>query len=78
MVVGICKFCGKEKELIQSHIIPKVLYKFGENGGVVEVDVKHVKINKEPLMCKECDTAMGYYDGYVIKHPRGKPRVLRK
>lgn len=76
MVVGICKFCGKEKELIQSHIIPKVLYKFGENGGVVEVDVKHVKINnnpkeqnghKEPLMCKECDTAMGYYDGYVNK-----------
>lgn len=76
MVVGICKFCGKERELIKSHIIPKVLYRFAENGGVVEVDVKHTKINKhpqdqnghkEPLMCKECDTAMGYYDGYVNK-----------
>lgn len=76
MVVGICKFCGQERELIKSHIIPKVLYRFAENGGVVEIDVKHMKINqnpqeqnghKEPLMCKECDTAMGYFDGYVNK-----------
>ncbi len=76
MVVGICKFCGQKKELIESHIIPKVLYKLTELGSVVAVDTKNTRINvnpkeqnghKEPLMCKECDTAIGYYDGYINK-----------
>jgi len=76
MTIGICKFCEKEKELIESHIIPKVLYKLPENGPVVAVDVKNKRINvnpraqngqKEPLMCKECDTAIGYFDGYINK-----------
>lgn len=76
MTIGICKFCGQKKELIESHIIPKVLYKLKEHGSVVVVDTKNTRINvnpkeqnghKEPLMCKECDTAIGYYDGYINK-----------
>lgn len=47
MVVGICKFCGQEKKLIKLHIIPKTLYRFAKNGGVVEIDVKHT--TKSPL-----------------------------
>lgn len=76
MTVGICKFCGQEKELIASHIIPKVLYQLEKYGSVVDVDVKNTCIKKDPkhqngakeaLMCKECDTALGYFDGYVNK-----------
>lgn len=76
MPIGICKFCGQEKELINSHIIPKCLCAINKNGGFVSVnekenqidmDAKHQNGIKEPLMCAECDTALGKYDGYANK-----------
>lgn len=76
MTVGVCKFCGQEKELIASHIVPKVLYQLEKYGSVVDVDVKNTRIKKDPkhqngvkeaLLCKECDTELGYFDGYVNK-----------
>ena len=76
MVVGICKFCGQEKELINSHIIPLVFYKMKENGPIVGVNVKKKRIEtnphqqngiKEPLMCAECDGKIGKLDGYANK-----------
>ena len=60
--------------MIESHIIPKVLYNFPKHGPVVSVDVKHKRVVnspkaqngcKEPLLCKECDTHLGRYDGYI-------------
>lgn len=74
--MSICKFCEQEKALIASHIIPNVLYQLEKYGVVVDIDVKNTRIkkdpkdqngHKEPLMCRECDTVMGYYDGYVNK-----------
>ena len=66
MVVGICKFCGQKKELIESHIIPKVLYKLTELGSVVAVDTKNTRINVNPKE-QNGHKAIGYYDGYINK-----------
>jgi len=74
--VSICKFCEQEKALIASHIIPNVLYQLEKYGVVVDIDVKNTRIKKDPkhqncakeaLMCKECETALGYFEGYANK-----------
>ena len=76
MNIGICKFCGEEKKLINSHIIPKCFYRLHETGGISVVNVKEKKIDRdpkqqkgltEPLMCKDCDNKIGTWDGYANK-----------
>lgn len=76
MVKGICKYCGQEKELINSHIIPKSLCRIDEIGALVGVDSKSNKFDrnpvhqsgqKEPLLCKECDNLIGKLDNYANK-----------
>jgi len=71
---GICKYCGQEKELIKSHIIPKSLYQFKKLGGVVGINVKERKLDKNPdfqnginmpLLCENCDNMIGKLDGYI-------------
>ena len=74
MPIGICKYCGQERELIKSHIIPKSLYQFGKLGGVVGINAKEHKLDKDPafqnginmpLLCKDCDNMLGKLDGYI-------------
>ncbi len=76
MTKGICKYCGKEKELINSHIIPKSLCQTDKFGPMVGVDSvskrfdhnpKHQSGQKEPLLCKECDNLIGKLDNYASK-----------
>lgn len=71
--IGICKYCGQEKELINSHIIPKCFYQLKTLGRMLTVDVKRQKIDvtkhqnghKEPLLCAECDNRLGQLDEYA-------------
>lgn len=76
MVKGICKYCGQEKELINSHIIPKSLCRIDELGAMVAIDEKKKKFDhnpihqnglKEHLLCKECDNLLGELDNYGSK-----------
>lgn len=75
MTIGICKFCGQEKELIASHIIPKCLYQLNKHKQMVGIQPSHKVIDKvnyqngfkEPLLCAEHDTEIGIYDGYANK-----------
>lgn len=76
MTKGICKYCGQEKELINSHIIPKSLCQTDKFGPMVGVDSvskrfdhnpKHQSGQKEPLLCKECDNLIGKLDNYASK-----------
>ena len=76
MIKGICKFCGQEKELINSHIIPKSLCRINEIGPMVAIDSKrntfehnpiHQNGKKEYLMCKDCDNLLGILDNYGNK-----------
>lgn len=71
--IGICKYCGRERELINSHIIPKCFYQLNTLGRMLVVDVKKQKIDvtkhqngfKEPLLCAECDNRLGKLDEYA-------------
>ena len=76
MVKGICKYCDEEKELIDSHIIPKSLCRIDEFGPMIGVNPvsqkfdrnpKHQSGLKEPLLCKECDNLIGRLDKYASK-----------
>lgn len=71
---GICKFCGQEKELIKSHIIPKCFYQLKIRGPMTAIrpgskdpiDKKNYQNGlKEPLMCTDCDNKLGTLDGYA-------------
>lgn len=73
MVVGICKFCGQERELIKSHIIPKSFYRLKERGRFAAITpsdrrvdiVYHQNGFKEYLMCSNCDGSLGNLDAYA-------------
>jgi hypothetical protein len=73
--VGICKFCGQKKELINSHIIPKCFYQIKTMGSMSRINSKTQQIDyknhqnglKEPLLCKECDNQLGILDEYANK-----------
>ena len=76
MVKGVCKYCGQEKELINSHIIPKSLCQIDKIGPMVGIDSvsrkfdhnpKHQNGQKEPLLCKDCDNLIGKLDNYASK-----------
>ncbi len=67
---GVCKYCGKEKNLIKSHIIPKSFYQIKKWGQISGIDAKKITLDKvhnqngwkEPLLCAECDNRLGFLD----------------
>jgi hypothetical protein len=73
--IGICKFCGQEKELINSHIIPKCFHQIKTMGNMSHINTKTQQIDsknhqngtKEPLLCEKCDNQLGILDGYANK-----------
>ena len=73
-MVGICKFCGKEKELVQSHIIPKCLHATNQGrmvgiNATTKFDMNPNAQNgyKERLLCADCDNKLGVFDNYAKK-----------
>ncbi len=87
MSKGICKYCGQERELIKSHIIPKALYQFDKLGGVVGINEKEQKLDKNPafqnginmpILCKECDNMLGKLDGYINRVLNGAVPKLQE
>lgn len=74
-MIGVCKFCGKNKKIIQSHIIPKSFYQIkiqgryeGINPHKLFLDKVHSQNGlKEPLLCKECDNKLGYFDNHAYR-----------
>lgn len=72
-VVGLCKYCGQEKTLIASHIIPKSFYDMKNQGSYVGINYKDSKLDKarfqnghkEHLLCAECDNKLGILDRYA-------------
>jgi hypothetical protein len=82
-LLGICKICGVETELIKAHILPKVMFKsvFDEKSKILQVDF--VNQNKTALysdviydynlFCRDCDTkTIGKYESYFADKIMGK------
>ena len=69
-----CRLCHEDKELINSHIIPKVFFKFiyPENNEESLIMIgKNVPNKRRPigsyekLLYKDCDQMLGVYDNYA-------------
>ena len=75
----ICRLCKKQKELVESHIIPKSFFKYLYPEGKIEGNAlwlvdgsKGIKRESwigpyEKLLCRECDNMIGHYDEYGKK-----------
>lgn len=71
--IGICKFCGQEKQLCKAHIIPQAFYK-DLNIGPYFLASKGKYAKKLPIgeydntiLCAECDRRIGLYDEYASR-----------
>ena len=67
-VMPICKLCLQEKELCESHIIPKFVYRPVNDEKRREVVISENKYSivqngvKIPLLCKECEGKLSNYE----------------
>lgn len=74
--IGICKFCGQEKKLIDAHIIPKNFYLMREKDRYLSINSKTCKYTIQQkggydsnILCGDCDNhILGEFDkeGYRI------------
>lgn len=74
--IGICKFCGLEKKLIDSHIIPKNFYLTRKNDKYLCINSKTGKYTYKQkggydsnILCRDCDNhILGEFDkeGYRV------------
>lgn len=75
MNVGICKFCGNEKELVRAHIIPVSLYPADEKGHRMHYAIDgNGKLPRSRLpngvydpnlVCRECEDLFNAGDDYA-------------
>lgn len=72
--VGICKFCGQQCQLVQSHTLPKSmqLQNKCEKLQMMKSDSNFIDIvhyqnghTENNILCKECDNFMGKYDKFA-------------
>jgi len=62
---GICRLCGNERELQQSHVIPRFVIKWLKKSGATpflrgaEEPNTRIQDKKEQLLCSECEQRLG-------------------
>lgn len=67
--MGTCKFCGENKKLINSHIIPKCFY-HNEKGVTINANRKAFETSPqnmliEKLFCESCDNSFSDLEKYA-------------
>ncbi len=62
---GVCRFCGKETELIKAHVVPKCFYKNYKESGYKALDVdkgtwtlKQNGMHDNNILCSKCDNGI--------------------
>ncbi|MFI3242267.1 MAG: hypothetical protein R3Y43_06845 [Alphaproteobacteria bacterium] len=76
MEVGICAYCGEEKELCKAHIIPRSFYKLNDNDKYIGIS-NNGKVNTvnfqngmkdNNILCSVCDNErIGVFDNYAFE-----------
>ena len=78
MDTGLCKFCGRNTELIEAHIVPKPFYTYfisdGDKKPLIIIDKSKPFESRCPkgfydksILCGDCDKRFGVYDQEAIK-----------
>jgi hypothetical protein len=77
--IGVCKYCGKRKQLVDAHIVPRAFYPTKSD---IKVLSKHTArtpwarkgVYDNAILCADCDGTIGVYDDYAAKVLRAKPK----
>ena len=71
---GTCRLCGNERELQQSHVIPRFVIKWLKQSGATpflrgaeEPDTR-IQDKKEKLLCSECEQRLGDWEQRFASH----------
>ncbi len=77
---GTCAFCGKQAELMQSHVLPAFVFRWlrrrSGKGHIRHTDKPNVRVQdgiKQPWLCTTCEGHFGLYEtAFATKvfHPR--------
>jgi len=77
MVIGICKLCNKQTELIKAHIIPECFYRLDLYSGEIPRLVSNtagtypkrapIGVYDENILCGPCDQEIGIYDQHACE-----------
>ncbi|PHQ46226.1 hypothetical protein DJ68_08480 [Halorubrum sp. C3] len=69
-----CRLCGNERDLQQSHVIPRFVIKWLKQSGATpflrgagEPDTR-IQDKKEKLLCSECEQLLGDWEGRFASH----------
>ncbi len=77
MKIGKCCLCGKTKNLIKAHLLPKFFYLYlysgyDRNKSLILFDGENKTVKKRPvgtydqnILCRDCDGKLGVYDNYA-------------
>ena len=74
MTTGICKLCGGNGELKESHIVPRFVYQWMRKTGgsyfrgSTEPSVRRQDGTKEHLLCGECEERFSSREAYFKRH----------
>ncbi len=77
MKIGICKLCQQKAELVESHLIPKAIYKRirrsnGANNRIVAVSHAVAMFSdkqvKDYLLCVACEGRFGRVEDYTVSN----------
>lgn len=72
----ICKLCKEEKELQESHIVPKSIYRWLKNTsgstnsflrGTSNINLRVQDGIKIRLLCRDCEQKFGQYEKYFVE-----------
>lgn len=74
--MAICKYCGKDKSLVDAHILPKAFYPQPTKvGPAVLLTTNEERPKRSPMgiydkhvLCAECDRKLGVLDQHAIEH----------
>lgn len=73
--MGTCALCGKEKELCESHFVPKFIFDWIKKTSATGYLRQAININKrlqdgikEKFLCQECENKFSKYENYFAKN----------
>lgn len=84
IVTGTCSLCGKERRLVDSHIIPMSFYDLPPKGDVLRLHSSkpEAKAKRAPngiydqILCEECEARLSPWDDYAFRLLSEEPRNL--
>lgn len=81
---GLCELCGKQRHLVDSHIIPKSFYDLPKEGDVLRIHSSKPDLHPRrapkgiynQILCEECEARLAPWDDYAFRFLSVDPSTL--